>query len=773
MNRIFITLICLTSLLIGQTKRNFDLDSPGLRKGNDGVMSVGYNYETLSNNYLEATIVNGGYFTLGTVSGISQSIMDDNSSLTFGHPYAMTSYPIIKIEGEWLKLEDYFNESEIIRSTVGDTLRLQAEKIGEIKCLFEIILSDSGFSINEEVEYAGTSKLEIALGLVYDPAIGKWGDCAVEYENGIIEKQKSLSAPSSLMLWERNGDKKGICSLLDFGNEAPEEVLIGNWNNFYKADSEILQIDETEKLYDVLLKAYYPTDSLAAGEKMSFNAKLKLLTPEFPEAIIRWDMPTSLTLEGTNILFPDEFNSYVTLLGEENYSFDNAKLLIETTSALSTDSSDVELKGKNFLSQRIPMKSRILYENKIVDVNAVLYKNGKAVDKLTKYVFIPETPVSDEGLEVTIDTMNIDGNQVDLVFHAKDEEKGYIISDLKEDNVFLYENNSRISEFSFARDTSGGVYAADIIFVLDVTGSMGNEIGQVKDNIVEFADNLSGKGIDYRLGMVTFLDVIENKYPFTKDVQEFRDIIGQQYAHGGGDGPENSLDALYEAAQYKFRDDAAKVFVWITDINYHENDWATSRTKSEVVTELLKKGIKVYAIGPSYHQTDAYDPIILPTGGSFFDIGGNFKDILFEIADFKTSGKFVVSYTSDDISNLSDITLEIRYAGMGGKDTTQVKKGKLNTNSAKHLAFYPNPFNPVINLNVNLNNYVKGKIKIYNILGQMVKSYNLNKGMSNVTWNARNNDGVLVGSGFYIVQLTLTDQTNQVHKETAKILYLK
>ena len=71
------------------------------------------------------------------------------------------------------------------------------------------------------------------------------------------------------------------------------------------------------------------------------------------------------------------------------------------------------------------------------------------------------------------------------------------------------------------KDRSSGVDAADIVFVLDVTGSMGDEIDGVKNHIVEFADSLSYRGIDFRLGMVTFLDVIENVYPFTRDVSSF------------------------------------------------------------------------------------------------------------------------------------------------------------------------------------------------------------------------------------------------------------
>ncbi len=69
--------------------------------------------------------------------------------------------------------------------------------------------------------------------------------------------------------------------------------------------------------------------------------------------------------------------------------------------------------------------------------------------------------------------------------------------------------------------------------MLDVTGSMSQEISGVRDNIVEFTDSLSYQGIDFRLAMVTFLDEIENIYDFTSNVQLFQQYVNDQYALGG------------------------------------------------------------------------------------------------------------------------------------------------------------------------------------------------------------------------------------------------
>lgn len=167
---------------------------------------------------------------------------------------------------------------------------------------------------------------------------------------------------------------------------------------------------------------------------------------------------------------------------------------------------------------------------------------------------------------------------------------------IQNENVFLSEDQSRIYDFNIMRDTTGGVNAADVVFVLDVTGSMGGEIGQVKTYLNAFTDTLASQGVDFRLAMVTFLDVVEHVYDFTSDVDLFQTYIDAQSAHGGGDWEENSLDAIYRATQFQFRDQASRIFIWITDAGYHVNTGPTTLTVEEVVDALLMNGVTCHAV---------------------------------------------------------------------------------------------------------------------------------------------------------------------------------
>ncbi len=119
-----------------------------------------------------------------------------------------------------------------------------------------------------------------------------------------------------------------------------------------------------------------------------------------------------------------------------------------------------------------------------------------------------------------------------------------------------------------------GPAVADVVFVLDVTGSMADFIDGVKDGIGDFADGLKKARIDARVALVAFRDGPNKEpsevltfagEPFTTDIAAFKKAVGRLKADGGGDEPESSLDGLVEAAELKFRPRTARVLILITD----------------------------------------------------------------------------------------------------------------------------------------------------------------------------------------------------------------
>ena len=123
---------------------------------------------------------------------------------------------------------------------------------------------------------------------------------------------------------------------------------------------------------------------------------------------------------------------------------------------------------------------------------------------------------------------------------------------------------------------------ADIVFVLDVTSSMAEQIKGLQTGITKFAGDLSRAKVDARFGCVAFRDLFfkEEKpeqfpqmttlkfggEPFTADADAFRSAVRGLEAYGGDDIPETSYEAVAEAAGLKgWRKDATRVLVLVTD----------------------------------------------------------------------------------------------------------------------------------------------------------------------------------------------------------------
>lgn len=103
---------------------------------------------------------------------------------------------------------------------------------------------------------------------------------------------------------------------------------------------------------------------------------------------------------------------------------------------------------------------------------------------------------------------------------------------------------------------------ADIVFLLDATGSMQSNIDAVKRNIGTFVDRLEKPEDenatlpvkDWRAAVWEFRDVNVDgarwlvRHPFVRTAGELRGQLGGVVASGGGDEPESLLDALYAVA---------------------------------------------------------------------------------------------------------------------------------------------------------------------------------------------------------------------------------
>lgn len=145
----------------------------------------------------------------------------------------------------------------------------------------------------------------------------------------------------------------------------------------------------------------------------------------------------------------------------------------------------------------------------------------------------------------------------------------------------------------------------DICFLLDTTGSMGDEIARLKATLeVVHAGivHLSPQP-DVRFGMVLYRDrgdeYVTRKMDFTGDMGEFSGRLRGIRAEGGGDAPEDLQEGLRVALQeLKWRDGAVRIIFLLTDAR-PQIYFGQRLDYVEAARLAAEKGIKIVGIGAS------------------------------------------------------------------------------------------------------------------------------------------------------------------------------
>jgi len=142
----------------------------------------------------------------------------------------------------------------------------------------------------------------------------------------------------------------------------------------------------------------------------------------------------------------------------------------------------------------------------------------------------------------------------------------------------------------------------DLLFVLDTTGSMGEEIQRLKTTIELINLNLSSLSTRprVRFGMVLYKDrgdeYVTEVVPFTEDLQAFQSSLDRVEASGGGDTPEDLQAALQEAMSMSWNRGGVRLAFIVTDAPPHL-DYGQSYSYARAAAQAKEKGIKVFSVG--------------------------------------------------------------------------------------------------------------------------------------------------------------------------------
>lgn len=179
-------------------------------------------------------------------------------------------------------------------------------------------------------------------------------------------------------------------------------------------------------------------------------------------------------------------------------------------------------------------------------------------------------------------------------------------------------------------EQSGTQKMADIVFCLDISGSMNDEINAVKNNTQGFVNKLSSQNFDVRLGLITFGQYSapylrqRNNGQFYANPQTFVNEVSGLTSSGG---TEEWFDCLAQASQYPYRAGAERVTLLITDENGDDNNYNINTALSVV----KNNASKVYGI--SYSHLGNVVKAVNETAGTLYHIGDPFDNILDKIAN--------------------------------------------------------------------------------------------------------------------------------------------
>ncbi len=159
-------------------------------------------------------------------------------------------------------------------------------------------------------------------------------------------------------------------------------------------------------------------------------------------------------------------------------------------------------------------------------------------------------------------------------------------------------------EFTIAfNKTSVLPKSLDLMFVIDTTGSMGDEMRYLAKEFDAIVSNVEKKhpNVDIRFGLTLYRDkgddyVVKN-FKFTSNKNKMKSQLENQSANGGGDYPEVMDEGIEKAleASWKAEDGVRMMFV-VADAPPHDEK---IKQMVPIIEKAREMGIRIYPLGAS------------------------------------------------------------------------------------------------------------------------------------------------------------------------------
>ena len=313
------------------------------------------------------------------------------------------------------------------------------------------------------------------------------------------------------------------------------------------------------------------------------------------------------------------------------------------------------------------------------------------------------------------------------------------------DFVQLSENESQTVRFTLAT-AEIPPQKVDVLFLFDVTGSMGEVLGEAKENGVQIMNSLAASYPDIAFGVASFADFdsyteYENDYPWRLDldinsnISGNANVINELSILNGGDSPESTLTALWNSTEIGWRSGSRRIIVLFSDAPVHDPEFylavggsdfgldpgpdAMLNTSDDLrmettIQHLADNGISVFTVYASAEPNEilqyGFKFIADETGGKVFNLenASDLSRILEkDLRDsIETIGILTVDAISHDSENLKVTVSPERYTHVEGGESreftvqiTSAEKINRATESIVELVFLADE-NPVASANI-------------------------------------------------------------------------
>ena len=228
----------------------------------------------------------------------------------------------------------------------------------------------------------------------------------------------------------------------------------------------------------------------------------------------------------------------------------------------------------------------------------------------------------------------------------------------------------------------------DVVFLIDGTGSMDDNMENVKQNLETYINDMKDLGLDIRYSVIEYRDVVFDEMPVLHvedGVHWFRDadtvvqILNGIVPDGGGDAESetlgDALDYILLDDDMGYRRDSYRFAIAVTDAeNYFENRYGASVWESNLNEDLKRENIAMSVVTEA-ELDEEYQLLYEGTGGRFFDIesqsfGSELYQLTRQIVQSETAKmelklseprmlvNLSICYLADDATSQSDEYLE-------------------------------------------------------------------------------------------------------------------